>query len=995
MRVRVLGAGIALRVGIAGSVLAVSPTAMGEPLADIEPEVWEAPAEVNRTPVGGEPDAAWSYVPADDGESSQQRRQAAAIDDAVAAPGLGVQEHYGFEEFAIDDRQSIAVNLGNGNLVVRATDVTINGPEIGLSLERFYNGLSERPGAHGPRWAMSSATDVGLEVGPSSIVFRAPSGFRARFSEDGDGWAPPAGLQADLSEQDNGQWVVEYRRTGERLVFTAGGYLLRNEDRNGNALTYAYNSDNTIASVTDAAGRVTTFDHDAGKLASITDPANRVTEYTYDDAHRLTEVTGPDGTTRSYGYADGRLTSVTSGEGHETAIGYDSTGRVTSVDHAGEATTSFAYAADDTTITDAADNDTQVALDDEGRVESVTDPLGRKRSQEWTPNSQVSSSTDAMGGDGGEGNVTSYSYDDANNPTQVSMPTGAAARASYTSDEECGSATQDHQYLVKCASDPAGNQSTFEYDGTGNLMSTSDTSDGGTRELSYTRQDTDDIDCGAKKGQICTATDGNDGVTTYTYDGDGNITSIDPPGPLAATTYAYDSVGRVTSTTDGRGQTTNYGYDRLDRLSFETAPDVQAARDYDADGNITAEVTYTPASGRQLRVDRTWDARDNQLTEKITDSWTVLDTIEMGYDSRGNMTSYSDKSAEVTYAYDAANQLSVINGGTDDPVIFSYDRNGLETTRELPGETVIYHEYDDSGRLTRITALGADGDEVVDYEYSFTNAEDEDQILIQSRTDHAGLEMEAGTQQTYEYDSLNRLVSVTEDGPGGIQDWLYDFDDNGNRTRAEGVDYEFNASNQITSIDGWADTIGYDENGNITEQQNRYSAGYNAFDQATEWNLGNTEQTMSYLGSTNAARHTTDVDFGTEYEIRGPLGLAYTETDSDLIDRDQSRRTFLRTPDGELIGSWNDAGGGYAVTDHLGSVVAVFNSGEVTGTVAYDTWGKERSRTGDLIPVGYAGGETAPADMVKFGARFYDPSHGIFTQMDPAGQEDSPYLYAA
>ncbi|WP_293787340.1 hypothetical protein [uncultured Aeromicrobium sp.] len=95
-------------------------------------------------------------------------------------------------------------------------------------------------------------------------------------------------------------------------MFTAGGYLLRHEDRNGNSLTYGYNEDNTVASVTDVAGRVTTFGYEAGRVSQISDPAGRATRYSYDTVGRLTA------TDRSVAGSPSRLRS---------AYEYDSLGR--------------------------------------------------------------------------------------------------------------------------------------------------------------------------------------------------------------------------------------------------------------------------------------------------------------------------------------------------------------------------------------------------------------------------------------------------------------------------------------------------------------------------------------------------------------------------------------------------------------------------------------------------------------------------------------------
>ena len=146
----------------------------------------------------------------------------------------------------------------------------MTGPGIGMNLERFYNGLSSRAGAYGPKWSISVGVDVGLKVGTGTgtggngiatgtVVFRAPSGFRAKFtavSGSTTAFTAPSGLNADLVKNADGTYTVTYRKSSEKLSFTSGGYLTKDADRNGNALTYAYNGDNTLASVTDAVGRV-------------------------------------------------------------------------------------------------------------------------------------------------------------------------------------------------------------------------------------------------------------------------------------------------------------------------------------------------------------------------------------------------------------------------------------------------------------------------------------------------------------------------------------------------------------------------------------------------------------------------------------------------------------------------------------------------------------------------------------------------------------------
>ncbi|WP_286966270.1 DUF6531 domain-containing protein, partial [Arsenicicoccus sp. UBA6765] len=164
---------------------------------------WSAPGQVRRGAVGmvPPPSARWTYEGSGDGTEvavqatggraaphvvAPERFVAVDPDEAVAAPGLGVQAHYGMEEFKVREGLSVAVNVANGNLVVRSTDLKFNGPGIGTSWDRFYNGLATRTGAFGGKWSLSGGHDVGLEVGTSTVVFRGPSGFRATFTGSGE-----------------------------------------------------------------------------------------------------------------------------------------------------------------------------------------------------------------------------------------------------------------------------------------------------------------------------------------------------------------------------------------------------------------------------------------------------------------------------------------------------------------------------------------------------------------------------------------------------------------------------------------------------------------------------------------------------------------------------------------------------------------------------------------------------------------------------------------
>jgi RHS repeat-associated protein len=65
-------------------------------------------------------------------------------------------------------------------------------------------------------------------------------------------------------------------------------------------------------------------------------------------------------------------------------------------------------------------------------------------------------------------------------------------------------------------------------------------------------------------------------------------------------------------------------------------------------------------------------------------------------------------------------------------------------------------------------------------------------------------------------------------------------------------------------------------------------------------------------------------------------------------------------------------------------------------TYSYDSWGNTTSSGAQAAtnPWTYAGGyNDTTSNRIKFGARYYNPFRGRFTQVDPSGQEANRYTY--
>ena len=89
------------------------------------------------------------------------------------------------------------------------------------------------------------------------------------------------------------------------------------------------------------------------------------------------------------------------------------------------------------------------------------------------------------------------------------------------------------------------------------------------------------------------------------------------------------------------------------------------------------------------------------------------------------------------------------------------------------------------------------------------------------------------------------------------------------------------------------------------------------------------------------------------------------------------------------------------VSDHLGSVRLVVNTdnGDVVQEINYDEFGRVTMNTNPgFQPFGSAGGLTdGETELVRFGARDYDPTTGRWTAKDPilfGGGSSNLYAYA-
>ncbi|WP_172582907.1 RHS repeat-associated core domain-containing protein [Subtercola boreus] len=985
-----------------------------------------------------------TQAPAVAGRSMAARGAPVPPERNITSPGLGSLPYFQFQDFSLSDHTVARVNLGNGNLVVTANDESLSGPGIQLRADRFYNGLSLNEGSFGGGWSSSMITnDVGLYINPDTLsaTFTGPSGFTAFFKKENGAYTPPPGFNAALTKDattgaDLGIYTITYNKSGEKLRFTPTGYLISDKDRNNQGVTYVYDTAGHIVSATQDSGRSLTVDYtnDANQyVGRMTDSAGRVTTFIRDANRRLQTVTAADGTQTTYTYDNSdRLTSITvpgSPNNTTTSFDYDSTNRVTKVNQQStsptwgaraDVVTDFDYSFSPTRTTNVTDADDNVAvynLDNQGRVTSTVDGRGDTRAQDWNANSDIQTTTSAFAS-GTAGGQTTIAYDSLGNATSVAMPTGAGTAAQYArGTTDCPGAATGTAFQVQCSSDASGSKKAFDYDTNGNPTKTTDVTGGGTgtvtQQYTYSAVGAAGT-CAPFNGLICTATNGNGAVTTYSYDSHGNLTQIAQPAPLGAVTNSYDALGRVTQTIDGNGYTTIYSYDVDDRL----------LKTQFNNGDQTFNAYY-PSGAKQYVWDKTihkisyeYDTLGHTTKQNTyNDSGQPVDVVTYKYTDNGNLTEYTDSQGLVKYGYDAANNTTSITEpggtcttGTTAPAAGSgcikldYYPGGVEKSRTFPGGAKQVTAIDRSSRTTDITATPAGSSTpVVQIKYDYTavpgsTAPADDRTTVQHQTAVKQEGITANAVTSYAYDSRNHLTAATEmEGATQSAKWSYQYDNAGNRTKytrsgtsgasTSTANVTYNAANEITATSQDTTNWGYDAAGNQTQSGTTgVTSSYN--NRGAVMRIGG--QNIASYGAGN----TTTLQRGNNTFLTTEFGVATQTVGTNATV------AYTRTSDGNAASRRTSAGSTYYVTDRLGSVVGLFDTaGVYKGGYSYTPYGEARrtATTAEATSnaLRYIGGLWDPtANLYKLGARYYDPNLGRFTQADPSGQEANPYAYA-
>ncbi|MCM1567226.1 MAG: S8 family serine peptidase [Dehalobacter sp.] len=575
-------------------------------------------------------------------------------------------------------------------------------------------------------------------------------------------------------------------------------------DRYGNKTQYQRDSMGNMTKIINPDTSYSTYTYDAkNNLISETDELSHSTYYVYDtnSANLLKKIQPLNGTDTYSADANQTKFAITTyvyySDAERTSLGYPALGLLKAETDPEGNTTTYTYDeyGNKASVTDPEHHVTQYTYNKNGWLTLMTSPSGYKTTYTYDPCGRVEKIElnnkettrivyDAMGRKTLE--VAPNQYDLTKDGLNSQAPTH-----NYSDTSDGMATTYSASGRVLSQTDPCGNTTTYTYDVYGNLAT--ETKPNGSvyiytydvmnrlTKISFKNLSTDTtaqtlkeyaysvVSGKLQKTETVYLNDTDRAVTVTTYDYRGNVVNQKNPDGGNIVTVYYSN-GLVKSVTDANGGTTYIKYDGLNRFSEKWSP-------LESDRYSYSAVTY--------------DRAGNKTAEK-----TGKDKVEL------YVAPSSDRLMITSYTYDKDGKVKQVTDSTGAKKIYQYDPDGFVKRQDIytSENTVNITEYqnDQRGNPTKIMLhvssadIYGSSDKTGDTILTTTNAYDKSGNL--SKT----IEPDS-TVTTYTYDTMNRLLTKTQDT----------LDENGARTTAtiEVMGYTWNGKEMKTK----------DALGNITE----------------------------------------------------------------------------------------------------------------------------------------------------------------------------------
>ncbi|ROR98672.1 RHS repeat-associated protein [Sinobacterium caligoides] len=583
-------------------------------------------------------------------------------------------------------------------------------------------------------------------------------------------------------------------------------FLVSQADAHGYQLRFSYDTDNRLASITDATGLVTQLTYNAeGVVSEVLDPFGRIAKFDYDEQLNLTKLTDMGGYWTKLRYdADVYLTDYINELGRWQFTIEPST-----------------RASNNTVIYPAPGG----AMWENYRI-TVEDPLHQKHEyyydgyhgQSWyiSPKHYV----DYVDGNtnnytkalktlykfirlsSGKGKISEVVYPDGNSKKYSYLAN--SNHATKVIDSRSGEVTRTYNSKGKplTITDRFGRLTTLTYYANGVDLETV-TTELGTSTLQYN-----------DAHQVTEVEDHRGRVLTIDYDDFGHLERANYDDAFI-TRYEYDTDQRLEKTRFNGELVSQYNYDAVGRVSeFIDATELALSYDYN-DLNSVIKITYPD----QKTVTRSF-SRCPRLLDKVTsrggqDTTFEYDAIKQlvkvreadksvtryGYDADGNLDTFTDKNQQQThFGHNAVRQPSGQEYADGTKYQLSYNAKGLLETRTDARGTVTTYGYNEYNQLKTITYSDATPPVTLHY-----NA----QYLLERVEDARGT-------TTWGYDEWRRVETI--DGPWPEDTIHYGYDDHDRLDsltpdRGEVVTFGYNSLNQLSTITSQEGEYRYHYNG--------------------------------------------------------------------------------------------------------------------------------------------------------------------------------------
>lgn len=742
--------------------------------------------------------------------------------------------------------------------------------------------------------------------------------------------------------------------------------------------------------------------------------------FTYDAVGRRTRIDYPDSTNSQVVFSDFGKTT-TDQRGKQLRYTNDAYGRLVTVEEfngGSTYTTTYEYDVLNNLkkTTDNAGNQTTITYDSLSRKTGMTDPDMGTWSYTYDLNDNLASQTDA------KSQTISFTYDALNRVTLKDLPAGETD-VTYNYDSAPASYSGQTGYWVgrlAKVTDASGTHE-FKYDKQGRVLDDTKTVD----SVPYSFGRTYD-----SMGRVRTLTYPDTEVVTYTYNGFGDVETIQGVKSGVTTDYIkdvnYNASGQITYTKYGNNVTSDYTYDsntlRLSNILTKKPDGTTKLQDlsytFDNIGNVSTIADTVNSMSQSFTYDDL-----NRLTQATGSAY---GTQNFAYDSIGNMTTKAARTmsygsgggarphAVTSLTYTGTNYPSFCNPTTtgSSSCTFTYDSNGNMTVR---GQDTL--SYDSENRLKEMkTYAGESGSttytlkpgwNVVSFSYlpddhtvasilsSLTYGTDYDQVsyydAASSSWKHWVNDSDFNDFSTFDYGKTYEIYNktgvdktFTVNGKSPAVDITHSIL-SGDNFISPAVKAATNVSTVLSSLTQGTDYSDVKRYNAATQTWESYVGGaFTQFEPGKGYNIvglrscsftyGKTETDTTFVyDSTGARVKKTAAGSATVYLGKDFEAEASATTKHIFLG---DRRISTKKSDGSFF---------FYHSDHINSSnVLTDSSGNQIGLYEYDPYGSTVTHTGTAdVKHQFTGQEKDDSTgLYYYGARYMDPELGRFISPD-------------